>query len=726
MAIRQMQLPNPVRTTQAAGNSLLRFRPGLVLGQFNVTFSGQVLDLVGKGRRVNDVSRVLETCGLQDWLGSIADSFHRSHGVPELEWTVTRLLELADLTDDYSQPDGRWRQRLGDLDSTLQEVLREAEGRIRHVAREAIQRHGRLAAIEALQHVRDALSAARDHFSRGDVQLTATDTVILRDCAKRLRQAARPASWFWRVLTVFFAQLPPKLWLTNARQASIKRRDYPEIIRAAELRSAIEGAKRLGDLFERILGRPGTAGVIDGVLDQLKTEEEFFARIAAAVKQLSPVIPSTNEIPLVHSIDDVIDPRRGIRLVDVCFDIAARAGCTPQRCADWIRIHGVEIGHVKHRPDAWPQLDIAMLSRAVVQAVGAYLGYEGKASLNMKAPRTAAEHILGLNLASDVFRALLAYRLPDLARRSYPYAEFESLRDAAPQTRAFLYCHPKDRKLFEGLLLVHAKIVNRSSGDSATSRQYQLGSRCVLMLAQYAIAAAGGAQRDLQQAFLQRARLRNANIRPLFDDQSEQPEVRLLASRPDEYEDAKRLVTLAIRARIVIPIGVESDRYNLAKPEPGLRTLFAPDRLEAEWAPPESFQQHLKTGAFVDFVQATFPELTDWLDVVQRLRAEAEAATVVQGLAGRQILEANPHGLYRMSRLPSTVHTRAPYGLFRRLPGIVVGLTEDELVTQLLRNDWLYNAIFWQAADAIAEQRVSPTDAPRFLVDYIRSLDGTS
>jgi len=243
-----------------------------------------------------------------------------------------------------------------------------------------------------------------------------------------------------------------------------------------------------------------------------------------------------------------------------------------------------------------------------------------------------------------------------------------------------------------------------------------------IILVQYALAGPGGAQVDLQRGMRHANRLLAANkIKPFFDDHIH--EVRLLPIRPDDYQHVQDLFRAAKDARIVVPVGSSSDRFNLLKTEPHLRPLFAPDRFEADWKTTEFFMQQLKTGRFVDYVQAIHPNLVDWLSVVQQLRAEFDPRRVCIALAQHGIVEGNPHGLYRMTKVPLSQHMQIPYGLYSRRPGPVLGLSADEFVAELLRNDWLYNTVFWQLADALDQDRICAGDVPTFVIEYLQALE---
>lgn len=55
-------------------------------------------------------------------------------------------------------------------------------------------------------------------------------------------------------------------------------------------------------------------------------------------------------------------------------------------------------------------------------------------------------------------------------------------------------------------------------------------------------------------------------------------------------------------------------------------------------------------------------------------------------------------------------------------PCPVPALYAEPFLSQLLRNDWLYNTVFWGVADAVDQGRLSAAEAPPFLVQYLNRL----
>jgi len=404
--------------------------------------------------------------------------------------------------------------------------------------------------------------------------------------------------------------------------------------------------------------------------------------------------------------------------------MARQARATPQGLAHLFQREGILVNGVPRRPSEWSDEEPAKLSSALVAAARHYLGFRGRdSSPDIEQPQTAVDFIASITLSDPILRPLLERCLPEFSRRSLPYATFRPIAGADPKTLAFLFCHPAQRKTLEDLLLVEANLSNPSNAEPEVARQYQIDTPYVAMLLQYALACPGGAQVDLQRAMRHANRMLAANkVPPLFEANQNLPEVRLLPHRPDDYDDACHLFRVAADARIMVPVGSGAERYNLLKTEPRLRTLFAPDQFVSDWKTAEFFQDQLKTGAFVDFVQATYSHIADWITIVQQLRSQSVPEQVAGELVRLGILEANPHGLYRMTQVPSTRHARVPYGLYRPVPGPMRGLSEDEFVAELIRNDWLYNTVFWQVADALDQQRICPSQVPPFFIDYLQSL----
>lgn len=722
---RPMQFRNPPRQTMASGRATLVWPLKPLLGQFTVEFLRETLRRLWNSRRPEPsrLRRYLHKAELVESTMSLDEFFDVAAGMPDFEWTVARLSELQRFAAEYADDEGAWRDL--DLEDDADDALSELSRRIRLFLNGIQGDYGPEAAEWALQELRDMFRTKQEKLQNELPHWSSNDTDELLDCARRLRGATKPPRWYWKLIAFFRPDISPRLWLTKAQQSMIERRIVPALARGANLRTEIALADAKLEFFERLIGRPGVEGLLDELLQELRRYKDLIHQLVDSIPPESSDVKNDNELLLVEDLDSPIDPEQRIRVRDIFFKSAKQAGCTPRGFADLVQREGVIVAGVRRRPTEWLEVEPVELIKSLQKAVYRYLGLRSwNATPNTSQPQTAVDFIGSITLAHPNLRALLERRLPEVAQCSRPYATFQTIAGAAPKRHAFLFCYPTDRKLFEELLLVYANISNPTKGDDDIGQQFRLDSPYVMCLAQFGIACPAGAQVDLQRAARHTNRLlATGRISPLFDDYNELPEVRLLPYRPEDYEDVKQLFLASKKAQVLVPAGGSSNTFNLLKTEPRLRALFAPERFVPDWKPATFFQKQLKTGAFTDFVQATYPNLVGCHQTVQALRTQLDAEGVADELVAVGVLESNAHGLYRMSKAPPDNHMRVPYGLYRRVGGKIKGLSEEELIAELLRNDWLYNTVFWQVADAFDQRRVSAADVPDFLLEYLQFVE---
>jgi hypothetical protein len=99
-----------------------------------------------------------------------------------------------------------------------------------------------------------------------------------------------------------------------------------------------------------------------------------------------------------------------------------------------------------------------------------------------------------------------------------------------------------------------------------------------------------------------------------------------------------------------------------------------------------------------------------------------DTPTVVGKLVDLGVLKRQSGGLFSIAATPQHDAIDLPEGLYERVVNRTVGLVEDAFVGQLMKNDWLYNIVFWQTADAYDRGLLSPEDAPDFMKQYLEAL----
>ena len=127
----------------------------------------------------------------------------------------------------------------------------------------------------------------------------------------------------------------------------------------------------------------------------------------------------------------------------------------------------------------------------------------------------------------------------------------------------------------------------------------------------------------------------------------------------------------------------------------------------------------MRSPQVLDWLVAAFPERPDLHTAALRLAQEPDdrANLVAAELVQLGILRPGLKGHYLLNSRPEPGEP-VPEGLFRRSPGPVAGLSREDFVAELHRNDELYTAVFWPVWSAFLAGKISPADAPAFLRQY--------
>jgi len=689
-------------------------------------FAKRVLASLWTGRPLADLDRYLADYELHAAALSFNEWFGQLRPRPiAYDGQAADLKQLAQFAEDLVDDDGRWTDDLADATLLAREAEADLQDRICRLRDAIAAESGPKQAHNALNTLQRRFSEHRDAVTRDPRRWSAQDAGKLQLCASRLRAMSQPPRGLWKVLhRIFRGKITPQRWLSSGQQALLRTQLLPTIRSAAERRFADALQRHLLDLFDRILGRPGHPGIIQTASAALQQYKRLLATVSSSLAdQAHTPVRSSNEILLVDDLDMPVDPAGTLRFVEVIEAEVRKSGCRPQQVADLLRHEGLVVRGRTYLPMEWPDLPANRLQARLMKKVEEYLAYQDEhARLNLSRPQTAVEHVATITLDHPSLRHLLLQKAAELVRRSGPYAIFGRIAGASPVVHGYLFCHPEQRMLLQQLL-TQCNLANRSHSQSETQRGYELKSPYVATLVQYALAAPGGAQRNLQQALRYTNRVRrDGDIPPLFPEHS-YPETRLLEKRPDAIDDARQLLAAAKLAGVVQPLGGPTTSLQLAKHEPRLQYLFVEERTVAEPNSAEFFAEQLKSSDLVNFVRVLFPELPSWLHTAEDLRLEQDAPTVASKLAALGVVQAEPGGLFRIAAIPEDRAVDLPAGLYKRTQGRTIGLTEERFLGQLMENDWLYNTVFWQVADALDQGRISQADVPQFLVQYLHRLE---
>lgn len=175
-------------------------------------------------------------------------------------------------------------------------------------------------------------------------------------------------------------------------------------------------------------------------------------------------------------------------------------------------------------------------------------------------------------------------------------------------------------------------------------------------------------------------------------------------------------------AAVVLPIDGSKERLQLAKHEPRLQGLFVEQLVRPEPKSAAFFANKIQSEEFVNFVRVLFPRISNWPQTVEDLRLEQDTSIVASKLTALGIISEHPSGLLSMAATPEHGAVELPDDLYKRIVCKTIGLTKDHFVRQLVEDDWLYNTVFWQTADAYDRGLLAPEHAPVFLKQYLDAL----
>jgi hypothetical protein len=715
MTRRKTHYKTAARPGQSLGVTAVTLPFRRLLAQFKARFvRDAVAHLAGGGAPSSPPP--LEDAGLGPGTVSL-DEWFVDYSPPPLSLDGTRegLLRLAESAEDLARDDGSWRDVAAELDRPAVDAVEEVARRIDGLVRRCLAREGPPAARRALEALRHQMAGAAA--ANAAAAWTAAQAAELYEHARQLRHLAHPRSWLARVLMRVRPDAPAWGWLSEGQRAYAERQALPAVTAAAQTRHGAEVVRRKARVYEACLGRPGVAGLLESAEQEVARREQFFQHLAAAPEAAANDYDAQpHEILLAADLDTPLGPGVRRTLGDLFDENAARAGCTPAGLAAVIAHAGLPIDGRVVPPGEWPDLAAGAVREALERLADLYLGAaDPDATLDIERPATAVEWLATIHLLHPELRTLLVNVLPVWVRQSRPYAELNAVAGADPNVLTFLYCYEGHRAAWQRLLHAQVTLTTRATGPHDTLPGYAVGHPYAAVLAQFAVALAPGALRDLPAWVREGNRLRQEGEFPPPYDWTAAPELRLLPERVEDYADAEQLFDAAVQAQALVPIGDKPAAYAPAWPDPALDRLFAQHQVEASWRGPEFFARRLRRPEFATLLLTVFPEVRGLRRVLRTLARESSPLHAAEELVRLGVLEARPAELYRLARVPADGAALDPE-LYQSREGQYVGLSRQDFVAALCRDDELYNAVFWRVSDALDAGRVSPRDVPPSLV----------
>ena len=719
---------NVHRQTRSSGCATLRLPLKQLWRSYVTRFAQEGLSQLASGPTRDESQVELEASGLYHEALSLEEWFPPT-SPPEFVWDgrLTGLRKLAGTLDDLASDGGAWRDEVGDREMAVETAVTEMLDRLRLMADRVRRQHGPAAARILLNDVRRTMDSVRTDLETTSERWSAADSELLRDQAERLRRYAQLRGKFAPLVIRIWPHASVRFLLSDGPQRNIGRilkslsaashRRSCGAIRDARLQALRELLGTAEDPANQIVEQPGR---IDELLESINREVNDLRMLSTALASQVPRASrvSATELRLVETLDCVIDPQNRRTMRDLYDERVSRAGCSPPHWAESLRHEGLPVGTKSLLPHEWDHQEPTLFAAALLRSAHEYLGLgDAAASLNVEDPQTAIEHVAGLTLLSEELRPLLQKFLPQLIRRSRPFATFRQITGAEPKVHRFLYCHPSERTAWEKLLRMQVQIA-----EVADPQAYGLQHPYAVVVAQYPLGAPGGAMQEFWNWMATGNQARRSQlVTPLYDRRS-YPEVRLLDERVKEHEDCQQLLVAARKASIVHPVGDASACNALTKPDSRLEHLFSTRILVPQWRDANFFHTLLNLDAsFVDFVLQRFPQISGFRQIALRLRREQDTEAVAEELTQLGILERGPYQ-FCISQVPPQGRLDMPDGLYSVEFGSLHGLAPDEFIAALYQNDLLYNVLFWGVCDALQLGLLSENDVPESVRRFVDSL----
>ncbi len=642
---------------------------------------------------------------------------------PRLDFTVKSLRRLANDLDDLADDAGGWRDDWRDV---LRDLAKESLGEVTDAAlalvRRVAEEDGPAAARQVLHRLRGLAEAEFRRLEADRSRWTVEQSARLRAAAPMVRGMTRPRSWTARVWFHLRKDASARRWLRDG-QLKDAAKAQQLAAQAAQDRYAIDLARAKRHVLEKLGARPGTPGVLDDLATEIADRERFFAEIAppAAPALERPDDPTV--IDLVPDLDTPLNPTDRTTLEHVYRAEAAKVGCTPAAFAARLR-DGLEIRGRRLIPGRWAEMPLIEVRAALGVELGRYLGTEDPSRrLDTTEPTTALEAAAAISLTHPCLRWRLDENIDEWVRRAQPYAVFRPIQGVDPVHVRVLYCHSSQR-VFWCEQLPELPVPPRALEPELAAANghldgFALANPFEAILSTFAFGLPGHAQPSFLKGIYLGHRMRRRDDAPEpMHDLDGAPELRILDEREDGQADAIALLDAAIHGRVAIPLKGTPLRFALSRPEPTVDDLFAETVVEAEWRSAAVVHEQMRKTSFKALVEMLHPEIEGWYDRSARLAEHHDPDHVAGELTRLGVLEAGEARTYRMARRPDRPeHASKHFFAVRR--GRLVGLTREEFLGHLIRDDWFYNVVFWRVVDELAKGNLARTEVPESLVRYV-------
>lgn len=627
--------------------------------------------------------------------------------------TVAGLLALSQWAEDLARDDGRWKEDARELEAPAREAMEALMRCIEAADRELERDYGYPAAKKLIEDLK-AVFTARLQCLESDGRL---DLDKLRSIGVRFRTAAQPRHMLIRLLLRIWPNLPASHWLSEPERNTLERSLLAELNRTAASRYAGERTRAERSVLNALLGNERTTGFLEKLWRELSQREAFFAELA--VRPAAHTAASRFcEVLVLRDLHDVIDPNRKRTLCQFWLAECAATGVTPERFAQRLLQHGLNVQGRRIRPADWPKCELNILRKALHKAVRKELGSaDPNRPLAIRDPQSPLDRIGSHGLLSAEYRHVLGIALERWLALSRPYCTAQAIPGHEPSEKSYLFCHQLDRaqwlKRIDGYVPGLERAESPSDADA-----YSIKHPFVVVLHRAQFSIPLGALTELPRFRRALTAQRREGKLPILHDHRSSRDLGVLGARPDDYQDCEKLVQAAERASVLIPFGGRDDLLVLARPDNRLASAFAPGRRASKWLFDEDVLQRLRHSVdrhalTVAFAGLDAAQLTRWAETT-------DAESVCRFMVEAGALEAGPQRLYRLRQHSAAAETLTDWHTREEAP--LMGLPRTEIINLAYWNHLFYSVLFFAVFDALDEQRLGPGEVPSFLFDYWRRV----
>ncbi|MEZ5941116.1 MAG: hypothetical protein R3C18_06980 [Planctomycetaceae bacterium] len=647
------------------------------------------------------------------------------HGTQPRRFTFdgkrSSIQQAAVAAEDLSAARGTWEDEW----QSQQELAVAAEAELLQQMGQQLQeirtRHGESAGKRQLDAWQQELRRFQRQVQQQLSRMKQPSAESLRRNSGLLAGLLKPVTACQRIAQWFVPE-SRSTWLLTYRQQSEQKRAFRELNDAATQEHQRQVLAAQATLLDRLLGANGQPGTFESLRQPLV---ETQAKLTGAAQLLDSRCCSSQQLSHAHSclilvaerLEAVIDPKSGTTVLDLFLELTEQSGCTPANLAAELHRRGIRHHGQRIPVSQWEQFSAIQIAQMVQRLVERIIGVADlQRPLSVDLPEQPIDRIAGITLASPELRHLVEQQIKPLVDRSMPYVKLEVVSGIRLAQRASLYAHKQQFPFWQGQLRSYIRLTDT---DDATA--YSTDNPWVLTLHQEYYGAPAGAMADVWKWFSKANQAQQRGMTTPHLDRAGIPEHRLLSERVNDRQDSRALFAAAVLAKIVFPLPAQSGRFAMSQFDSRLHQLFADVQFTPRSVSPEFMQGLLSNGRFRDFCQRAFKggaELRQQFDV---LAGEPNADRVSDQLTHLGVITKQGDDCRIAHQLPRMTPDVVP-GLYDEQFGPVHGLSEDEFISTLGRNDLLYSVLFCKVLDAYEQGWLSENEIPKSVLTKSRQL----